>query len=125
MTPAQELRAAAKAVSVELAPHWRHTPRLVQTDSESIDGIAFCPQPHATSGEHEFSACDSCEVIEVHSDELAALIVSLLAAREPLAAWLREEGKRVAHVARDPRNQEIIADQRALKAARVINGGAS
>lgn len=123
MTPAQELRAAAKAAGVELAPHWRHTPRLVQTDSEGIDGIAFCPKVHATSGEDEFSACDWCEVIEVHNETLAILIVSLLAAREPLAAWLEYEADRVADHPAEVQPHTVNAY--ALAVARALLGGAS
>ena len=83
-----ETNRAVAALRATLPETWRHTPRLVQTDSEAIDGIAFCPKPHATEGEDEFAACEWCEVIDTYSPQLAARIVALLRATEPLAAHL-------------------------------------
>lgn len=79
------LRAAAAKLRASL-PHClaAATTRLIQSDSEAIDAVAWCEKP-----DHEpYTECDHCHVVETHHLELAVLVVALYQAREPLAAWL-------------------------------------
>jgi hypothetical protein len=115
VTPAEELRAAAAKVRIELPGHLRPAPFIVLTDSESPTGIAFCEVHPDDDEAWEFTACLDCEVFEAHNEKLAALILSLLQAREPLAAWLEGAANRTP--------TEVT--YRALLFARALNGGAS
>lgn len=90
MTAAEELRKAAALLAADLPEDFRAEPRLVYTDSESRDGIAFCAEHPDDDPLWEYSACDYCEVIETHNVQLAELLFALLRARKPLAAQLLE-----------------------------------
>jgi len=47
--------------------------RVVGTDSESLDGVASCPLHEGG----EYDACDSCSVIETHSEWVALYVAAL------------------------------------------------
>lgn len=124
-TPADELRAAAPKLIADLPGDLNATPHLVMTDAETVSGIAFCAD-HQLPNEfpHEYSACDNCAVIDCFHERLAELLLGLLLARQPLAAWLEDASKHAA-TAVAPHNQELIADPNALAFARKILGSAS
>ncbi|GLZ09606.1 hypothetical protein Acsp03_70720 [Actinomadura sp. NBRC 104412] len=83
------LREAAARLRMPLPGDLTARPRLVMTDAETISGIAFCADHLLPCNEEqELSACNHCEVIDCLHERLAELLHRLLAAREPLAAWL-------------------------------------
>lgn len=73
-TPAEELRAAAVLLRrhAEMAESLMPGPwRVVITDSESSTGVASCPD-HASLAQFSLDACDYCDVVETHSESVAA-----------------------------------------------------
>ncbi|GAA0970010.1 hypothetical protein GCM10009555_018170 [Acrocarpospora macrocephala] len=85
LTPADEIRAAADLLRATIPGQPADVvARVVQSDSENMDAVAFCDQPA-----HEpYDTCDHCHTVEVHSVQLAALIAALFNAREPIARLL-------------------------------------
>lgn len=121
MAHSAELHAAATLLRNPLPGDLTATPRLVMTDSETISGIAFCVDHQLPDNEeHEFSACDYCEVIDCKYEALASLLHSLLLARPPLASLLESwEGVGISE-------HHAMPDDFAhtLAFARVLNGTA-
>ncbi len=120
--PAEELRTAAAKLRKE-PPAVHGTPRLVQGDSETASAIAWCDHDKT-----EHDQCGDCFIVELHAAAVAALVMGMLQAREPLADWLDDvrstyrpllravaEGKQA-----EPDKGEIA---HALTLARLINGG--
>jgi hypothetical protein len=115
-TPAKEIRAAVADLRAPLLPAYLTVPvRVVQGDSESMDTLAWCDVHHPDDND-----CGACETVETLHPALAHLIAVLLAAREPLAAWL-ESWDGVELHEDGPMRDDF---QHALKVARVILGGA-
>lgn len=94
------LRRAAKALRVQAArlpePWATRAWRSVQTDTESIDGIAACVNDHDDDPHGAFDCCWSSE--SVGHEAVAALVVLM---HPPvalaLAEWLELEANREAH----------------------------
>ncbi|KAB2347295.1 hypothetical protein [Actinomadura rudentiformis] len=122
MSAHRHLATAAEKLRTTLPGDLSATPRLVMTDSESVDGIAFCVEHLLPlDGEHTYSACDNYWVIECHHESLAELIHTLLLARAPLADWLHDwEGFEIREDG--PMPDDLKA---ALSIARTVNGGAA
>lgn len=123
-SPANELRAAATKLTNPLPGDLNATPRLVMTDAETVSGIAFCVDHQLPRDEeHEYSACDYCEVIDCKYAALAELILGLLVARMRGADLLEDAAKALpdAAVSPDPRFGEQV--MHALRFARALNGG--
>lgn len=85
LTPVDEIRAARAVLTSSPPPFLAGaTARLIQSDSEGMDAVAWCARP-----DHEpDTECDRCHTIELHSEWLAALVVALFNARKPLARLL-------------------------------------
>lgn len=121
-TPAEELRAAATVLRAALPGDLVATPRLVMTDAETISGVAFCVDHLLPRDfEHEFAACDHCEVIDCKYERLAKLVLALLLARDPLAAWLDFEARHEDYTLAEFGHRTIR--DHVLATARAISGG--
>ena len=139
-TPAEELRAAATMLRETAAKAtrgpWVYHPTISRhLDTEGAEyAWTICRPLCETDGG---PACESdcganvlktgaedCEEDNVRIEDVQWMTIAHPGIAEPLAAWLEGSAKHAAKV-RDPRNQEIVADQDALKVARVINGGQS
>jgi hypothetical protein len=123
VTSAEELRAAATLLRKALPGDLIATPRLVMSEAETISGIAFCVDHRLPlDDEHEYAACDHCEVIDCKYERLAAIVLALLLSREPLADWLEADARFIRNVAPEPELAEKHFGA-ALATARVITGG--
>ena len=127
MSPADELRAAATKLTASLPGDLTATPRLVMTDAETVSGIAFCVDHLLPRDEeHEYSACDHCEVIDCKYAALAELLLALLLGRDA-AAFVLDDAARLYEGLASGLSQ--AADerpvQRPLTFARAVNRSTS
>jgi hypothetical protein len=129
MTPAEELRYAAQKVrhlgAVATAGPWTCS-AVWSPDSKSTSGIYSLAHPTGTVASEVVASGRVKPGYGGIRNPHNAVWITLMqpAIAEPLADWLESCAIQAGKVT-DPRNQEIIADQHALKVARQINGGAS
>lgn len=127
--PAEVLRAAATKLRTPLPPYYQGTAHVVVEESVFL---AVCQWEHTDT-----QACDSCELIEVHNEEMAGLLAAAINGRERLAHLLecaarsREAAERGAAFVSDE-SVTVTADQidstttpAALAVARAVLGEAS
>lgn len=129
MTPAEELRAAANvldhAAARATAPPW-HASLVYSPDATGTSAVYSYAHPTGTV-ESEVVASGRIRsgyggIRNPHNAVWIKLMSPAVAA--PLIDWLNSEAKSAGKVS-DPRNQEIVADPRALTLAREVNAAVS
>ncbi|GAA0853271.1 hypothetical protein ACFQVD_26830 [Streptosporangium amethystogenes subsp. fukuiense] len=95
MSAADELRAAAEALTGDVPVYAPGTARIVGNPAENELIISVCDQHDESAPATRFDAfghCRNCVFVRLHAGEsrFARQLAALINARKPLAAWLEE-----------------------------------